>query len=65
MNYKIYLYAICVFLSIFALSGINYEKFIKTNKIIETKILIMILALIMGYLLTNLIVEFLELSAIF
>lgn len=65
MNYKIYLYVFFVLLSAFSLSGINYEKFIKKNKIIETKILVMILSFISGYLLTNFIVDFLEFSHIF
>ncbi len=62
MNYKIYLYAIFVFLSIFILSGINFEKFMKKNKVIEAKLLVMTLSCAMSYLLTNFVVDFLNLS---
>jgi len=65
MNYKIYLYVFFVLLSAFSLSAVNFEKIIKKNKIIETKILVMILSFISGYLLTNFIVDFLEFSKIF
>ncbi len=61
MNYKVYLYAICLFASIFALSGINFEKFMKRNKILEARLLIMILSFALSYLLTNFIWDFLNL----
>ena len=65
MDYKIYLYVFFVLLSAFSLSAVNFEKLIKKNKIIETKILVMILSFISGYLLTNFIVDFLAFSQIF
>ena len=37
MNYKAYLYVITLFFSIFAMSGINFDAFIKKNKAIEEK----------------------------
>ena len=61
MNYKIYLYAIFTFLSIFMLSGVNFEKFMKTNKILEAKFLIMALSFALSYLITNFIVDFINL----
>ena len=60
MNYKILIYIFMLFVSIFALSSINYEKIIKKNKIIETKILVMTLALALAYLSTNFILAFLS-----
>ena len=65
MDYKVYIYVVFVLLSAFALSAINFEKFIKKNKILETRILLMILSFISGYLLTNFLVDFLEFSQIF
>lgn len=59
MNYKIYLYIFFSMASAFALSGIHYEKFIKTNKIWETRILVLLLSLALGYLVTQMILEFL------
>jgi len=62
MNYKIYLYAIFVFVSIFILSGVNFEKIMKKDKIIEAKLLVMCLSCIMAYLLTNFVLDFLNLA---
>ncbi len=59
MDYKIYLYIFFSMLSAFALSGINYEKIIRKNRIWETRILVLILSLILGYLLTQFVSEFL------
>ena len=46
-------------LSAFALSGINFEKIIRKNRIWETRVLVLILSLILGYLLTQFVSEFL------
>jgi len=62
MNYKIYLYAIFIFLSIFILSGVNFEKIMKKNKEIEARLLVMCLSCALSYLLTNFVVDFLQLS---
>ena len=59
MDYKIYLYIFFSMLSAFASSGINYEKIIRKNRIWETRILVLILSLILGYLLTQFVSEFL------
>lgn len=61
MNYKIYLYAIFVFVSIFIFSGVNFEKIMKKDKIIEAKLLVMCLSFSMAYLLTNFVLDFLNL----
>ncbi len=59
MNYKIYFYIITTMLSAYGLSAINFEKFIRKNKIIETKILYFLLSFALGYLVTNLFLGFL------
>ena len=61
MNYKVYLYAIFLFVSIFILSGVNFEKLMKRNKVIEARLLIMALSFAMSYLLTNFVWDFLNL----
>lgn len=61
MNYKMYLYAIFLFLSIFVLSGINFNSIMRKNKVIEAKLLIMCLSIALSYLLTNFVVDFLNL----
>ena len=62
MNYKIYLYALMLFLSIYILSGVNFEKVMKKNKVIEARLLVMCLSMALSYLLTNFIWDFLKLS---
>ena len=59
MDYKIYLYIFFSMLSAFGLSGINFEKIIRKNRIWETRILVLLLSLVMGYLVTNFVLEFL------
>jgi len=60
MNYKIYIYIISVFLSVFALSGINFEKIIRKNRILETRILVILLGFALGYLVSNFIIDFIS-----
>lgn len=64
MNYKMLLYVFNTLLCIYALSGINFNKIMKTNKIIESRIFVMIFSFVLAYLLTNFIFDFLEVSAI-
>lgn len=64
MNYKMLLYVFNILLCIYALSGINFNKIMKTNKIVESRILVMIFSFVLAYLLTNFIFDFLEVSAI-
>ncbi len=58
MQFKAYIYVITVLLSTYTLTGINFDKIIKKNKKTETILLVMILSFIMGYILTNFIVDF-------
>lgn len=58
MNYKIILYIIFAFVAAFALSGINFNAIIKKDKVIESRVLVIVLSLALSYLLTNFIVEF-------
>ena len=58
MDYKIYLYFICTLLSVFALSGVNFDKIMKKNKIWEARVLVLVLSLALGYILTNFITVF-------
>ncbi len=64
MNYKAYIYAISLFISIFALSGVNFDGFIKTNKALEARILVILLSICTSYLVTNFITDFLSVSTI-
>ncbi len=64
MNYKTYIYVITLFLSIYAMSGINFDGFIKTNKAIEARVLVILLSICCSYLVTNFITDFLSVSTI-
>ena len=64
MNVKVYLYIITTLLSAYTLTGINFNKFWNSKKSIEANIFTILLSLIMSYLLTNFIVDFLESSKI-
>lgn len=64
MNYKIYVYVICVLLSSFGLSGLNFDSFMKKNKPLEARILVVIFSCVLGYLLANFIFAFINTSKI-
>ena len=64
MSVKTYIYVISVLLSAFALSGINYDGFIKKNKALEARILVVLLSIALGYLITNFITDFISVSSI-
>lgn len=61
MNYKIFLYAFFLFFSIYVLSGVNFEKIMKKDKVIEARFLFMSLSMCMAYLLTEFVVSFINL----
>ena len=61
---KVIVYIISVLISIFCLSGINYNNFFKKNHIWEARFFIVVVSLIMGELLANFIINFASLSII-
>lgn len=62
--YKVSIYILSILISIFAVSGINFNNFFKKNYKYEAKIFIIIICLCLGYLLGNFIIEFIEISQI-
>ena len=64
MSIKVYLYIITTMISAYSLTGINFDKFWRSKKNIEARVFIIIISLIMSYLLTNFIVDFLTNSKI-
>lgn len=60
MNANLLIYAVCLFASVFAVSGINIEKFVKTNAIWETRILAYLLIMSLTYLSGSLIISVYE-----
>ncbi len=64
MNYRIYIYVISLFLSAYAITGINFDNIIRKNRVKEAKVLSMILCLSFAYLVSNFIISFIEYSKI-
>ena len=58
MDYRVILYIIFSFISAYALSAVNFNGIIKKGKVIETRVLTILLSLALGYLLTNFVIEF-------
>ena len=58
MDYKVILYIIFSFIYAYALSAVNFNGIIKKGKVIETRVLTILLSLALGYLLTNFVIEF-------
>lgn len=58
MNIKVYIYIITTLLSVYTLTGINFDRFWRKGKVIEARIFVIMLSLVMSYLLTNFIVDF-------
>ena len=64
MNYKAYIYIITLMISMYALSGINFDRIIKTNKTIEARVIVILLGIGLSYLATNFITDFIQVSSI-
>ncbi len=60
-NIEIILYGLFTVLSALAISGINFDGFIKKGKIIEARLLVMLLSISLGYLVTNFVLIFINL----
>lgn len=64
MNYKAYIYIITLLLSVFTLSGVNFEKIFRTNKVVEARVLVIIISITLSYLTTNFITDFINVSSL-
>lgn len=61
ISIKLALYILFSFVSAFAISGINFNGIIKKDKVVEARVLVIILSLSLSYLLTNFVFDFLNL----
>lgn len=61
MKYKVLLYIFFMMLSVFVINGINFNNFFRTGRKIEAQLFVMLLAMIMSYLLTNFVWDFIGL----
>lgn len=60
MLIKLMLYIIFTFISAFGLSSLNFDGIVKKNKNLEIRVLVMVLSFSFGYLLTNFVIDFLN-----
>ena len=60
MDYKIYIYVVAIFISAFAISGINFNNVFRKNRVIEARVLILLLSLALGYLVGSLVISFIN-----
>ncbi len=60
VNYKIILYIFFTFVSAYGLTSINFNGIIKKDKNLEVRVLVMVLSFALGYLLTNFVVDFIN-----
>jgi uncharacterized integral membrane protein (TIGR02327 family) len=65
MNAKVILYVVIVPFVIWALNGLNINNAFKKNKINEARILYIMIALSLSYLLVNFIYDFFEVSKLY
>lgn len=60
MDYRVFIYAISLFVTVFAFSGINYNNFFRTNHKLEARIFVMLLIISVSYLVSSFIIGFIE-----
>lgn len=58
MNLKILLYCVAIPISIYSLECINLEKILKSNRVIQIRILYLLLSLGLSYLVVNFFYDF-------
>ena len=61
---KFIIYILSILVSIFIVSGINFNNFFKKNHIWEARLFIVVISLIMGYLLASFIMSFMDITII-
>lgn len=62
IRFKLILYIILTFVAAYGISGINFNGWIKKDRVWEAKILAISLAIALGYLLTQFVWEFLNVT---
>ena len=61
---KFIIYILSILVSIFIVSGINFNNFFKKNHIWEARLFIVVISLITGYLLASFIISFMDITII-
>jgi len=55
---KALIYILVTIVTIWALNGVNFEKFIKKNKIYEARVLYLLVSMSISYLVVNFLYDF-------
>lgn len=55
---KALIYVLITIITIWAMNGINFEKFIKKNKIYEARVLYLLVCMSISYLVVNFLYDF-------
>lgn len=64
MNIKLILYIIFIPFVMYALDGVNINSLFKKNKIVQARILYIMIGLVLAYLLVNFVLDFYDVSKI-
>lgn len=64
MNVKALLYIILLPLALYAMQSLHYEKFLKANRVIQARLLFLLLGIALAYLCTNFIYDFFTYTSI-
>ena len=60
MDYRVYIYALMLFATTFAFSGININSIFRKGHVIEARIFLMLLIASVSYLASRFIISFIE-----
>lgn len=60
MSIKVYLYVFFTLMAIFIFNGVDFNRIMKQNKVVEAKLLVLSLSFALGYLLTNFVFDFIS-----
>ena len=60
MNINLIIYAVSLLCSVFAISGINFEKFVKSKAVWETRVLSILLILGLSFIVSNFFIDILS-----
>ena len=50
---KVYIYAVVLFFSIWTLDALDFNRFLKKNRVVQARILYLLVGIMIAYLVTN------------
>ncbi len=62
MRIEVYLYTFFTLMAIFIFNGVNFQAIMKKNKVIEARMLVISLSFALSYLLTNFVLDFININ---